>query len=107
MTPIPDPSALEFIGNILSFVFPFWPFILIINGLRGRGKPKLENIIHNTLLFWVLLLIIRGVIFVSGVELFSVINLIPEPLSTILFFITGIILVIIQSVLKNKSGLKL
>jgi len=97
-------SNFEFVGTLFSFLFPWWPFLLTIGGLRlrGRDKPKFENIIHNTLLYWVLFLIVRGGVFASGLEPLAIITLIPEPLSTILFFIIGIILIVLKTTWGNK-----
>jgi hypothetical protein len=69
-------------------VFDFWP-ILLLAPLQNRRSG-----IRNMVYFWGFWAIIRLILFFNP-EPISKSLLIPEPLSTILFFVTGLILIVI------------
>ena len=102
MTPLPGPSALQIIGYIISFIFPFWPFLIISQGLQGRGKIRFKRVVNNMLAFWGLLCLGKLLLLIFSLEEMVFFSPIPEPLSTILFFITGIILVVIWILWRKK-----
>ena len=81
-------SAVQMLFYISNFVFAFWP-VLILAPLQNRRSG-----IRNMVTVWGYWAIIRIFLFFNP-EPFSKSLLIPEPLNTILFFVTGFILIAI------------
>jgi restriction system protein len=78
------PSTLEILAYVFSFVFIFWPFV-ILGPLQRR-----RHILYNMLVMWSFLALVRILLFFNPQPIPSF--LIPEPLNTILFFATGAVL---------------
>jgi hypothetical protein len=81
-------SVFQILFPLFDIVFDFWPF-LILAPLQNRRSG-----IRNMVFVWGLWAIIRIILFFNP-EPISKSMLIPEPLSTILFFVTGVILIAI------------
>lgn len=79
------PSLSQFLFPVFDFVFDFWP-ILILAPLKYRKSG-----VRNMLNVWSVWAVVR-IILVFNPEPISGSVLISEPLSTILFFITGFVL---------------
>ena len=71
---------------IFAMVFDFWP-VLLLAPIRNR-----RNGIRNMVYVWGFWAIIRIILFFNP-EPISKSLFIPEPLSTVLFFVTGFILI--------------
>ncbi|MDO9129788.1 MAG: restriction endonuclease [Anaerolineales bacterium] len=80
------PSLLQFVFSVFDIVFDFWP-ILLLAPLQNR-KSGIRNMVY----VWGFWAVIRLLLFFSP-EPISVSLLIPEPLSTLLFFIAGFVLI--------------
>ena len=80
-------NIFDILFPVFDMLFDFWPFILL-TPLRYR-KSGIRNMVY----FWGCWAIIRIILFFNPDPLKSI--LIPEPLSTTLFFLTGLILIII------------
>jgi hypothetical protein len=78
-------SLINMLFYVFDIVFDFW-FVLILAPLQNR-KSGLRNMIY----VWVLWAVIRVILFFAPEPLPSL--MIPEPLSTILFFVTGFVLI--------------
>ncbi|MGC1377126.1 MAG: hypothetical protein WA821_12920 [Anaerolineales bacterium] len=92
------PSLLQILFLVFDFVFDFWP-VLLLAPLQNR-----KNGIRSMVYAWVFWAIIRIVLFFNP-EPIKASMLIPEPLSTTLFFVTGFVLIIIwRGVNYWKSG---
>jgi len=92
-------SLLFILFSVFDVVFDFWPFLLIAPFLNR--KSRLRNMIY----VWGLWAIIRIFLFFNPQPTPKSL-LIPEPLSTILFFATGLIIISIMfsvSFWKRKS----
>jgi hypothetical protein len=81
-------SLFQLLFNIFNFIFTFWP-VLILAPLQNRRSG-----IRNMVYIWGFWAIIRIVLFFNP-EPISKSLFITEPLNTILFFVTGFILIII------------
>ena len=81
-------SVLQVLFYIFDIVFDFWP-VLLLAPLQNRRSG-----IRNMVYVWGFWAIIRIILFFN-LEPISKSWLIPEPLSTILFFVTGFILIAI------------
>jgi hypothetical protein len=81
-------SVLRIFFPVFDMVFDFWP-ILLLSPLQNRRSG-----IRNMVYVWGFWAIIRIFLFFNP-EPISKSLLIPEPLSTILFFGTGLILIIV------------
>jgi hypothetical protein len=81
-------SLFHLLFIIFAFIFTFWP-VLILAPLQNRRSG-----IRNMVYIWGFWAIIRIILFFNP-EPISKSLLIPEPLNTILFFVTGLILIII------------
>lgn len=82
------PSLLQLLFPIFDLIFDFWP-ALIVAPLQNR-KSGIRNMVYA----WAFWAVIRIILFFNP-EPITASLLIPEPLSTILFFITGFILIAI------------
>ncbi len=78
-------SLMDMLFPIFDIMFDFW-FVLILAPLQSR-----KNGLRNMIYMWAFWAVIRIVLFFSPEPLAS--WMIPEPLSTILFFIVGIVLI--------------
>ena len=98
-------SFIQMLFSVFDLVFDLWP-AMIAGALKGRG-----NLIRSMLAAWCFWAVIRVFLFFNP-EPITVSFLIPEPLSTILFFITGAVLAGLQygsklwkrSKLRRKTG---
>ena len=81
-------STLQFLFPVFDLVFDFWP-VLLLAPLQNRKSG-----IRNMVVVWGFWAIIRIILFFNP-EPITASFLIPEPLSTILFFITGFVLITI------------
>ncbi len=79
-------SLMQVLFTIFDFVFDFWP-LLLLAPIQSR-KYALRNMVF-VWSFWV---VIRLILFFNPEPIFKSL-LIPEPLSTILFFITGFLII--------------
>ncbi|MCZ7550051.1 MAG: hypothetical protein M5U11_13025 [Anaerolineales bacterium] len=77
-------SLMNMLFYVFDIVFDFW-FVLIFTPLQNR-KNWLRNIVYG----WAAWAVIRIILFFAPEPLPSL--AIPEPLSTILFFVTGFVL---------------
>jgi hypothetical protein len=82
---LPSFDLLEILAYAFFFIFLAWPIVLL-SPLSGRRR-----ILESMLVGWVMLAIMRGFLFAVAFPM--PITIIPEPLSTILFFITGLALI--------------
>ena len=78
----------QLLFTVFAFVFDFWP-VLILAPLQNRRSG-----VRNMVYVWGFWAVIRILLFFNP-EPASKSFLIPEPLSTILFFVTGIVLIAI------------
>jgi len=81
-------SVLQILYKVFGFVFDFWP-VLLLAPLQNR-----RHWIRSTVSVWGFWAVIRIILFFNPAPI-SKSLLIPEPLSTILFFVTGLILITI------------
>ena len=81
-------SLLQILFPVFDIVFDFWP-VLLLAPLQNR-KSGLRSMVY----VWAFWAIIRVVLFFNA-EPITASFLIPEPLSTILFFIAGFVLIAI------------
>jgi hypothetical protein len=81
-------SLFQMLFTIFDLLFDFWPFLI----LAALQNPR--RWIRNMVYTWFFWAVIRIILFFNP-EPISKSWLIPEPLSTILFFVTGFILIII------------
>ena len=79
-------SVLQILLFVFDFIFDFWP-VLILAPLQNRKRG-----IRNMVYVWGFWAIIRIILFFNP-EPISKSLLIPEPVNTILFFVTGFILI--------------
>jgi hypothetical protein len=101
VTPAPLPGFIEVLAIGFSFIFPCWPFLL----LTPLGIRRRRHIPRNMLFGWGFLAAIRVFLIVFPPPQMPFI-IIPEPLSTELFLITGAVLmaiICIQSVWKRAK----
>ena len=77
---------------IAAFVFPFWPLIIVRVLVDGKGRWY-----RAMLAMWIFLAILRLSLIFSPQPMPSFINLIAEPLNTILFVATGVGLLAINA----------
>jgi len=97
--------ALQIPVYLLSLPFVYWPLTLIIalTFFLLKKQDEFQTIIKGLLVCW-------GVICLCGVSVLISVQMliplpktpIPEPLSTILFFITGIVLIAIKIAWRDK-----
>ena len=78
-------STLQMLFTVFDFVFPFWP-VMVVTGFKGRG-----HFLKNIFITWGFLAAMRILMFFNP-EPQNIPFMIPEPLSTILFFVCGIVL---------------
>lgn len=92
-------SLNDLIGGFIDFVGPLffavWAFIILSVFLNRRNR------LINAFFLWFLLLLFRTGMYLYHVPPFSF--LIPEPLNTILFFLTGLILIAIGLIKVSKT----
>lgn len=84
-----------------SIAFPFWPLTLLSNLLQWRGG--LTKLTLRLLTTWCFFLVLRIIILFNPNP--NPAFLIPEPLNTILFAMTGIVLVLVTMLLKKRMRL--
>jgi hypothetical protein len=90
-------SLMQMLFYVFDIVFDFW-FVLILVPLQNR-KSGLRNMVY----VWTSWAVIRIILFFAPESLPSL--TIPEPLNTILFFITGFVLIAIWFIRNYfKSG---
>ena len=76
------------VATIVGFIFPLWPLAVIAPMQRRR------NILVNMIVIWFFM---AAIWLVSMLSRFRVTSwLIPEPFNTILFLVTGVVLVALQ-----------
>jgi len=75
------------VGYGFGYVFTLWPLIVL-----SPVRWKRENVLAGMIIAWTLLLF--GWLFASTVSPRPLVALIPEPLNTYLFFLTGLALLI-------------
>jgi len=85
---LPPLPILDILSYAATFVFMFWPLI-IISPLQRR-----RHILFNMLFVWCILAVVRVFLFFVPNTVPSF--LIPEPLNTVLFFVAGAVLVLIR-----------
>ncbi len=78
-------TTLEFLFVTFDFLFPFWPF-LVLNAIKGK-----RHILRDMLITWGFWAVVRVVLFFNPNPLSSSL-FIPEPLNTVLFFVSGVVL---------------
>ena len=78
---LPSFSLLEMATYAFSIAFPLWPIVLI-SPLGRRGR-----VLENMLIVWVPIAMMRVFLFFESIP--TLFTTIPEPFSTILFFITN------------------
>lgn len=81
---MPALNPLWVVGYAAELLFSFWPVLLLALMWRGRGLEAMLSAWFLFLLSWILRLL-----WVPG----PLLRLLPEPLNTSLFFLTGILLV--------------
>lgn len=79
------PSLLQILFPVFDMVFDFW-FVLILAPLQNR-KSGIRNMVY----VWGFWAVIRVILFFNPEPISSF--MIPEPLNTILFFVTGFVLI--------------
>jgi hypothetical protein len=82
-------SLLQILFTVFENVFGFWPFFMITPLLSRKNR------IRNTIYVWSFWVIIRILLFFNPEPITKPLTLIPEPLSTMLFFGIGFILIVI------------
>lgn len=84
-------SVTEVIGYVFGFLWPFWPLIFLraVADVLGRKSRRPASL--DLLYIWGFLAFCRilAALFLPSISSF----LIPEPLNTTLFFVTGFVLV--------------
>ena len=81
-----NPDLLNMIATVFGMVYPFWPVVLV-----GVLISQFRRPLRPLLIIWVVMLICWAAArLVSAPPLMK---LIPEPLSTVLFFAAGVIIV--------------
>ncbi len=81
-------SVIEILAYTFSFVFMFWPLILL------GSLPRRRRILDGMLSLWGLLAVMR--VFLIFVPKPLPPFFIPEPLNTTLFFVAGAVLLAIR-----------
>ena len=76
--------------------------MIVMSGLRGKGKFKVRRDIYNMILAWGVLCGGRVLMFIMGIEEMPLGILLTDPLNTIVFFVSGIILAAIYFMWGNK-----
>ena len=89
-------TVLDTFSSASAFLFPFWPLFL----LATLRYPT--NLLRKMIVMWVILLIVRMVLFSSPDLMLGFI--IKEPLNTLLFGISGFILAVFYIANIIKSG---
>jgi len=90
-------SLLQILFPVFDIVFDFW-FVLILAPLQNR-KSGIRNMVY----VWAFWAIIRIILFFNPEPISSF--MIPEPLNTILFFVTGFVLIAVWFIWNYfKSG---
>lgn len=80
-------STIGAVGCGFGYVFTLWPLIVL-----SPVKWKKENVLASMIIAWTLMLF--GWLFATTVSPRPLVALIPEPLNTYLFFLTGLALLI-------------
>jgi restriction system protein len=87
-------KLMEVLFPILDILFDFWPFVLasaLLGGLLDRRRPSLRG----ALVMWVALAVVRVVLVFNPAPIRTPL-LIAEPLSTVLFLASGLVLLAAQ-----------
>jgi hypothetical protein len=84
------PAFIQILFTVFENVFGFWPFILIypILNLRKGG-------VRSIVFVWGFWAVLRVLLFFNPQPMAHPLTLIPEPLSTMLFFGAGLIVIAI------------
>ncbi|MCC6192594.1 MAG: hypothetical protein IT318_26510 [Anaerolineales bacterium] len=85
-------DIVQVVSWAFGLVFPLWPFVLLSGVFQWRGR--LLGIVNLSIFVWVLLLLMRAFVAVYSAPMLQI--LIPEPASTLLFVLTGVILIILR-----------
>lgn len=93
------PNILELLFTVFDLLFDFWPVILLAP-LQNR-----KNGIRSLVYAWAFWAIIRVVLFFNPNPI-NASFLLPEPLSTYLFFATGAVLIVLWQVVKAVKARK-
>jgi len=83
------PSTLQILFTVFENVFGFWPLFLL--AIFWGRKSRIRNVVY----VWGFWAIIRIILFFNPEPIAKPLTLIPEPTSTMLFFLTGLILIFI------------
>lgn len=86
-------SLLQILFTVFENVFGFWPIFMIAPLLNRRRR------IRNMVYVWFFWVVIRIFLFFNPEPISKPLTLIPEPLSTMLFFGSGFILIVIWIVI--------
>jgi hypothetical protein len=93
------PTFFELILLVFDFVFAFWPIILLAPIASRR------NILPKMVTLWVFWAVVRVVLLFNPNPI-NASMVIPEPLSTYLFFAVGAILVVLLQLTKAVRARK-
>ncbi|RMD66038.1 restriction endonuclease [Candidatus Pacearchaeota archaeon] len=77
-------STLRIVILVFEFIFNFWPLILV----SAIAQHKRGSLLRGLLILWIFLAMGRFLMFFEQRFVFTSF-LIPEPLNTLLFFLTG------------------
>jgi hypothetical protein len=88
-----NPTITQVLFYMFDLLFDFWP-VLVLSAIKGR-----RHLIRNLLVTWGFWAVVRVVLFFNPEPILASF-LIPEPLNTVLFFVTGAVLVGLQCSLR-------
>jgi len=80
-----DTGIFSILGFAFAFLFGWWPFLIVLGAFRVGG-----NILRVMLFIWGMLAVGRVTLFLLSIPV--MLPLFPDPLNTILFFLTGPVL---------------
>ncbi len=80
-------NAIGAVGYGFGYVFSFWPLV-VLSSIRWRR----ESVLAGMVIAWTLMLF--GWLFATSVSARPIWQLIPEPINTYLFFLTGLALLV-------------
>lgn len=87
------PSVIETLGYVFGFLWPFWPlmFLRAVAGVLFGRRSRRRSAAADLLVIWGFIAVCRlaAAIFLPSIQSF----LIPEPLNSALFFVTGAVLI--------------
>jgi hypothetical protein len=93
------PTFFELLFTVIDLLFDFWPLTLLVP-LQNR-----RNGLRSLVYAWAFWAIIRVALFFNPNPI-NASMLLPEPLSTYLFFATGAVLVVLWQVVKAVKARK-